>query len=90
VELSATANEIRLEVKDAGLGFDVEKAKRDGGLGLVSMLERVHLVHGKLHVESAPGRGTKITAVVPVIHQIAAGLVDGTGSEAENGSLNAA
>ena len=81
VELSATANEIRLEVKDAGLGFDVEKAKRNGGLGLVSMQERVHLVRGKLHVESAPGRGTKITAVVPVIHQIAADLVDGTDSE---------
>ena len=30
VALSATANEGRLEVKDAGQGFDVEKAKRNG------------------------------------------------------------
>jgi PAS domain S-box-containing protein len=81
VELSATANEVRLKVKDAGQGFDVEAAKRNGGLGLVSMEERVHLVHGKFRVESAAGQGTQITAVVPVIHQIAAGLVDGTDSD---------
>jgi len=35
-------------------------------LGLVSMQERVHLVHGRLAVESKPGMGTKVIAAVPL------------------------
>jgi PAS domain S-box-containing protein len=72
VELTATADEILLVVSDSGSGFDVEDAKRDRGLGLVSMQERVHLVNGVLFVESSrgtgssPGAGTKILAVVPL------------------------
>jgi len=56
-----------LAVSDAGRGFDVEAAKEHRGLGLVSMLERVHLVHGSLDVESQLGEGTKILAVVPLV-----------------------
>jgi len=66
VELSATSNEIQLAVSDAGAGFDVEEARRNRGLGLVSMQERVHLVHGRLVIESRPGAGTKIIASVPL------------------------
>jgi len=58
---------VQLVVSDAGAGFDVEAAKRNRGLGLVSMQERVHLVHGTLSVESQAGKGTKILAVVPLV-----------------------
>jgi PAS domain S-box-containing protein len=58
---------IQLVVSDAGAGFDVEAAKRNRGLGLVSMQERVHLVHGTLSIESQAGEGTKILAVVPLV-----------------------
>jgi signal transduction histidine kinase len=66
VELTATAHEIQLAVRDAGRGFDVEAAKLNRGLGLVSMQERVHLVHGSLYLESEPGKGTRILAIIPV------------------------
>ena len=66
VILRRTANQIRLEVIDSGVGFDVEDAKKNGGLGLVSMQERVHLVHGTFVVESAPGKGARIVAFVPL------------------------
>jgi PAS domain S-box-containing protein len=66
VELSATGGEVSLLVSDAGAGFAVEEAKNNRGLGLVSMRERVHLVHGSLSIESAPGIGTSILAVVPI------------------------
>ena len=69
VELTATEDEIQLAVSDSGRGFDTERAKVKRGLGLVSMLERVHLVHGSLHVESEPGRGTRIFAVVPLVSE---------------------
>jgi signal transduction histidine kinase len=53
-------------VRDAGAVFDVEKAKRNHGLGLASMQERVNLVNGRLHVESRPGEGSRIIAFLPV------------------------
>jgi signal transduction histidine kinase len=62
---TGTPDEVRLEVRDRGAGFDVQAAKQNRGLGLVSMRERVHLVHGKFSIESRPGEGTKIIAVVP-------------------------
>jgi len=66
VTLRKTVNEVQLELIDSGIGFDVEEEKRNRGLGLVSMQERVHLVHGTFFVESAPGKGTRIVATVPV------------------------
>jgi PAS domain S-box-containing protein len=66
VELSGIENTVQLLVSDAGAGFEVEEAKKNRGLGLLSMQERMHLVHGTLSVESKPGHGTKIRAVVPL------------------------
>ena len=82
VELGGTADEVQLVVSDAGAGFDVEAAKRERGLGLVSMQERVHLVRGRFSVESAPGKGTRISAVVPLATENAEESADGTDSEA--------
>ena len=65
VKISGIADEVQLEVRDAGAGFDVEEAKKNRGLGLVSMQERVHLVRGRLTVESQPGKGTIVLVVVP-------------------------
>ncbi len=67
VDLSAIPGEVRLQVTDAGKGFNIEAAKKNPGLGLVSMQERVNLVHGRFAIESKPGRGTKILAFVPLI-----------------------
>jgi len=69
VELTTTAGEIQLMVRDEGKGFDVEEAKKTRGLGLVSMQERVHLVHGNLGVESEPGAGTSVLVVVPLARE---------------------
>ena len=66
VELRATENEVRLEVRDWGEGFDVEQARQNRGLGLLSMLERVNLVHGKFSIESRSGEGTRIVAAAPL------------------------
>jgi PAS domain S-box-containing protein len=66
VSLRGLANEIQLEVSDLGAGFDVERAKLDRGLGLVSMQERAHLVHGSFTIESAVSGGTTILVRVPL------------------------
>ena len=67
VALFAAGEEIQLVVRDAGAGFDVEETKKSRGLGLVSMQERVNLVHGRFSVESKPGQGTRVFAAVPFV-----------------------
>jgi signal transduction histidine kinase len=66
VEMIGAKDVIQLMVTDTGVGFDQEDVKQHGGLGLVSMQERVHLVYGTFSVDSAPGKGTKILATVPL------------------------
>jgi PAS domain S-box-containing protein len=65
VALWAIGGEVQLVVRDAGAGFDVDEAKRNRGIGLVSMQERINLVHGRFSVDSRPGKGTRIFAAVP-------------------------
>jgi PAS domain S-box-containing protein len=67
VEVGGTAEKVQLVVRDPGAGFDVEEAKARGGLGLVSMQERINMLSGQFSIESRPGEGTKIVASVPLI-----------------------
>ncbi len=55
-----------LEVVDAGRGFDAAQEGMRHGLGVTSMTERLRLVRGTVRIVSAPGRGTRMTAWVPV------------------------
>ena len=82
VELSGVERAVELVVSDAGAGFDVEEAKKNRGLGLLSMQERIHLVNGTFSVESRPGLGTRIIAVVPFIAEKEWSTEDGDPKEA--------
>jgi PAS domain S-box-containing protein len=82
VALYAMEDEIQLVVRDAGAGFDVEEAKRNQGLGLVSMQERIHLVQGRFAVDSKPGKGTRIFAAVPFLAENEISSEDATGKKA--------
>jgi signal transduction histidine kinase len=56
-----------LEIVDDGSGFDVEAAEaRRPGMGLFSIRERVALVGGSVEIHSVRGRGTRVTATVPL------------------------
>ena len=67
VGLRATADEIELQIRDHGVGFDVEAARGRGGLGLISMQERVHLVRGAFCINSGLGAGTTVSVRVPLV-----------------------
>jgi signal transduction histidine kinase len=54
-----------LEVHDDGRGFDPATANASHRLGLASMRERSHAVHGRITVASTPGQGTTIRLEVP-------------------------
>jgi PAS domain S-box-containing protein len=67
VDLNGTEEAIELTVSDIGRGFEEQDAFTREGLGLISMRERVQLVHGELSVKSKTGAGTTIHARVPLI-----------------------
>jgi len=72
VSLRGTPEEIQLEVSDEGAGFDIEEARRAKGLGLISMQERIHLVHGAFSVRSEVNRGTRVMVRVPLAAEMKA------------------
>jgi len=55
---------IELSVIDDGIGFDLDTKEGEGGLGLVSMQERIEKLSGELTILSAPGEGTQVKACV--------------------------
>ncbi len=65
MELNADPEFVHLEIRDFGRGFDPLQVSDGEGLGLASMRERARLVRGKINIDSAPGRGAKITVQVP-------------------------
>jgi signal transduction histidine kinase len=68
VRIQKLRSVIRMEVRDNGKSFEVQSVlstKRNKGLGLLGMRERVEMVGGRFAVESAPGQGTTIRAEIP-------------------------
>ena len=82
VALFATEDEVQLVVRDTGAGFDVEQAKKNRGLGLVSMQERINLVDGRFAVDSKAGKGTRIFAAVPFVMETEGSLEEEPGKKA--------
>ena len=64
VRLSFRDNQVRLQIKDDGKGFD--PANGHAGYGLNNMEQRTKEMGGEMTVESAPGKGTCLSLVVPV------------------------
>jgi signal transduction histidine kinase len=62
VTITAHADEqtLNLVISDTGRGFDPATI----GIGLTNMTDRLSAIGGQLAIDTAPGRGTRITAVV--------------------------
>ena len=68
LRLERTGALVALSVEDDGIGFTPEEARARmlaGHFGLVGMRERIESNGGHWHLESAPGRGTRLWATVP-------------------------
>jgi signal transduction histidine kinase len=81
ISLTADAGGIRLVVSDSGSGFDPRVAGGQGGLGFVSMQERLRLVGGQIEIGSQPGRGTRVVAWAPLPAEDAPAPGNGAGRE---------
>jgi two-component system CheB/CheR fusion protein len=71
-ELTCMRSDTRLTlaVHDNGGGFDYQQvlnaAPGSGGLGLMSLHERIEFIGGEMHVDSGPGSGTTVTLMAPL------------------------
>ena len=61
--LTAANGRLQLRIADDGHGFD--PAHPTGGLGLRNMRERVAQLNGQLSIESSPGSGVRLAAIIP-------------------------
>lgn len=64
ITLQDFEHHVSVEVQDDGTGFDVS-AIRPSAHGLAGMRHRVEAAGGRLSIASAPGAGTRISAVLP-------------------------
>ena len=63
--VTATTAEVVIRVEDDGIGFDPARV-RARGHGLAGLALRVRMIGGELEIDSAPGRGSRIEARVPL------------------------
>jgi DNA-binding NarL/FixJ family response regulator/anti-sigma regulatory factor (Ser/Thr protein kinase) len=75
---SLDENGMRVTVSDEGAGFDPCRLKLAGdngaGFGLFSIHERIGLLGGRLEIDSTPGKGSRLSLVVPYVHPATAPL----------------
>jgi len=70
VTLSFLTDEVILDIRDDGRGFDpldLPARTHAGGFGLDGMRARAERIAGSLAVESEPGNGTALSARVPLV-----------------------
>jgi len=68
VTVTQTAKELSVVVEDRGVGFEWQLSlfeARSGGFGLWSVADRVHAASGEITVDTAPGRGCRVSVVFP-------------------------
>lgn len=71
ISLQKKNDHLELCIRDDGIGFDVSRIgqintqKRRHGMGLIIAKERLKLIGGNCTVQSQPGKGTTVIAVIP-------------------------
>jgi len=67
VRVRVEGNAIHIRIEDRGIGFDVRRSSSMGtSSGIAGMRERVLLLGGQFEMDSAPGKGARLTAVIPL------------------------
>lgn len=73
VTASRRKGRLRITVEDSGSGFDQTQLRvsggKTGGFGLFYIGERIGMLGGRMAIDTAPGRGSRITLSVPLPSQ---------------------
>ena len=57
---------MKVIVRDNGRGFAQQLEREATRFGLIGMRERVQALDGEFKIDSSPGNGVAVTAVIPV------------------------
>ncbi len=66
VRIASEHKGLCIRIEDSGCGFDPAQPWPEGGYGLRVMQERAESVGGRLKIDTAPGRGTRIVLWIPL------------------------
>jgi two-component system CheB/CheR fusion protein len=66
VSLRREGEQLCVQVRDEGVGFDVEQAQPTSGFGLFSVRERISRLGGSVEISTAPGRGVHAELRLPL------------------------
>ena len=72
VEVRVDDRNLTFLVRDDGPGFDIRS--HGAGAGFTNMLDRLGALGGTLRVESAPGKGTRVSGTVPAVALVEDGM----------------
>jgi signal transduction histidine kinase len=65
-QLIKTEKDVTIMIEDNGTGFDVNQIKKSDGIGIHNIYSRIENLNGTVLIDSALGRGTIFTLIVPL------------------------
>ena len=63
-------NQLHIQVKDNGIGFEISPHKTIDGFGLNQIKARINTMKGKFKIDSVPKEGTTVKISVPIEFKI--------------------
>ena len=69
IQIIQNHEDLTVMIEDNGKGFDPSQLDDKKGMGLKSAASRIQSLKGELLIDSAQGRGTIITIIVPLVHK---------------------
>ncbi len=67
IQVIQTIEDLTIMIEDNGKGFDPDIINVKKGIGLKSAVSRIEGLKGDFYIDSAPGRGTIVTIIVPFL-----------------------
>jgi PAS domain S-box-containing protein len=90
IRIHSDGKEIALEIADQGHGIQTDKLKAPAdsvaglGVGIQGMRERMRQLGGRLEIQSQPGAGTVVNAILPIAQAAPAKSGESTAAAAPN------
>jgi len=66
VAIELRGSDLALSIRDDGVGFSPQAARKPKSYGLLGLRERASLLGGEVTITSAPGKGTHVEVLLPM------------------------
>lgn len=68
IDVSPSADAIRIRYQDNGCGFDMDGPKKRKGHGLKNIESRINMLKAQYDFQTAPGKGVAVNILIPIKH----------------------